>query len=241
LLADALRRIPGTNAVARRVGRWRFDRHLRKTGVREYFDPRLKRRFLAGERFSLDELEAKYDRVWERFVDDCVTGDDLAAIIEHLHPESRTCIDVGCGVGRVAVEVARTGRKVTGVDLSGAALERAAVLAEQAGVEIDLVKAPVERLPFPDGAFDAVLCSHTLEHVQDLEAAVSELMRVAARQLIVIVPREDTLSEESTDYHFQVFPDAAALEAAIPLPEHVCFVENEQWQGEYVFFAGNLH
>ena len=35
------------------------------------------------------------------------------------------------------------------------------------------------RLPFADGEFDYVICSHVLEHVPDVEAFCSELFRVA--------------------------------------------------------------
>jgi SAM-dependent methyltransferase len=36
----------------------------------------------------------------------------------------------------------------------------------------------VQRLPFRDGAFDALLCHHVLEHVPDDRAAMRELRRV---------------------------------------------------------------
>lgn len=49
----------------------------------------------------------------------------------------------------------------------------------------DLKKAVVRfdgrRFPFEDGAFDYVICSHVLEHVDDVPAFVSELCRVASR------------------------------------------------------------
>jgi len=37
------------------------------------------------------------------------------------------------------------------------------------------------RFPFADGAFDYVICSHVLEHVEDVPAFVGELTRVAPR------------------------------------------------------------
>lgn len=42
----------------------------------------------------------------------------------------------------------------------------------------------VERLPFADGAFDFVICTHVLEHVEDPAAAIAELQRVARRGYI---------------------------------------------------------
>jgi SAM-dependent methyltransferase len=41
-----------------------------------------------------------------------------------------------------------------------------------------MVAADVTALPFEDGAFDSVLCSHVLEHVADERAALAELRRV---------------------------------------------------------------
>ncbi len=46
---------------------------------------------------------------------------------------------------------------------------------DPAGVD---VQADITALPFPPGNFDAVLCSHVLEHVQDDRAAMSEIARV---------------------------------------------------------------
>ena len=47
-----------------------------------------------------------------------------------------------------------------------------------------MVEADGQFLPFADGAFDYVICSHVLEHVEDPDLLVSELMRVAPRGYI---------------------------------------------------------
>lgn len=51
-------------------------------------------------------------------------------------------------------------------------------------VDRPLVVADAERLPFRDGAFDFVVCSHLLEHVRRPERLLSELTRVARRGYI---------------------------------------------------------
>ncbi len=53
-----------------------------------------------------------------------------------------------------------------------------------------LCEANIERLPFADDSFDTVVSTHTLEHVQHLGAALGELRRVAAKRLVVVVPRQ---------------------------------------------------
>ena len=45
-------------------------------------------------------------------------------------------------------------------------------------------------MPFEASAFDTVVCTHVLEHVRDIHAALAELRRVAARRLVIVVPRE---------------------------------------------------
>ena len=53
-----------------------------------------------------------------------------------------------------------------------------------------LCEANIERLPFRDESFDTVVSTHTLEHVQHLGAALAELRRVAAKRVVVVVPRQ---------------------------------------------------
>lgn len=65
-------------------------------------------------------------------------------------------LDVPCGHGRHAVELARRGFDVTGIDLSEPSLELAAAAAQASGVELDLRCADMRRLCF-DSEFDAAV------------------------------------------------------------------------------------
>src|SRR5258706_14289686 len=63
-------------------------------------------------------------------------------------------LDVACGTGVVAVTAARTGARVTGLDLTPELLERARENGRIAGVAIDWHQGDVEQLPFGDASYD---------------------------------------------------------------------------------------
>jgi len=44
------------------------------------------------------------------------------------------------------------------------------------------------RLPFHDKAFDIVFCANLLHHIEDPEAALSEMKRVSSKRVVVIEP-----------------------------------------------------
>jgi SAM-dependent methyltransferase len=60
----------------------------------------------------------------------------LSEVTDLLVPKSRI-LEVACGEGRNAVALASMGHKVTALDFSTVALERAGVLAKESGVEIN--------------------------------------------------------------------------------------------------------
>lgn len=57
-------------------------------------------------------------------------------------------LDIGCGTGRHAIELAKRGYSVTGVDLSARQLRKAREKADKAGVSIRFVKADARKLQY---------------------------------------------------------------------------------------------
>lgn len=79
----------------------------------------------------------------------------------------------------VDAEVDTTG--YVGVDLSGPIIRAA----REKHPEARWIQADLARLPFSDRSVDVVLVRHVLEHVHDLDAAISEIGRVTRRAAIV--------------------------------------------------------
>jgi SAM-dependent methyltransferase len=97
----------------------------------------------------------------------------IPLVVEHLRDTGRV-LDVGCGEGQVARKLARAGVEVIGLDPSRAQLS---VARARAGAP-HYARASAERLPVADRSVDAVLACLSLEHVDDLPAAVREIARV---------------------------------------------------------------
>lgn len=75
---------------------------------------------------------------------------------EIAHDHKLKILDVGCGTGRHAIELARRGYKVTGIDLSPNQLARAKEKARQAGVKVNFLKKDARTFSFKT-RFDLVI------------------------------------------------------------------------------------
>ncbi len=66
--------------------------------------------------------------------------DDVGLWLSFAGRTDRPVLEVGCGTGRIAIELARAGHAVTGIDPSAAMLERARARAEDLAVDIALIE-----------------------------------------------------------------------------------------------------
>jgi 2-polyprenyl-3-methyl-5-hydroxy-6-metoxy-1,4-benzoquinol methylase len=113
---------------------------------------------------------------------------ELAELFAAAAP--RSVLDVGCGEGvltRRWAEQLDHGR-VVGVDLADPRLESEWATRTRPNLEFAAVDG--EGLPFADDEFDLAAAIEVLEHVSDAERTIKEMARIAARHLLVSVPRE---------------------------------------------------
>ena len=101
-------------------------------------------------------------------------------LIERIAPRpGERLLDVGCGLGEVAVRAARAGAEVTAIDLSPEMIERAGRRPEP----VDWQVGDCQALPFEDDSFDVVVSSFGVIFAPDPGRAAAELSRVCRGRL----------------------------------------------------------
>ena len=100
-------------------------------------------------------------------------GRRLDLIVKALPLDARRILVDGCGIGLYARQLAGLGYNTFGLDIDS---ERVAEGMRRGAEQLHV--AAGERLPYPDGAFDAVLSHEVIEHVADDRRAAQEMMRV---------------------------------------------------------------
>lgn len=128
---------------------------------------------------------------YESFMVPTLFGPWAAKLIQAADPQpGERVLDVGCGTGIVARQVAeRLGgpARVTGVDISPHMLAVARASAAREGAAIEWRQGSAEQLPFPDRSHDVVLCQFALMFCADRPGALSEMRRVVAADGRVLV------------------------------------------------------
>jgi len=118
-----------------------------------------------------------YRRRVERCLNQCIGGESV--------------LDVGFGSGITLLNLARSYRRIYGLDLH-ASIDKVTALCKRHGVAVSLRNGSVVSMPYEDGFFDTVLLISILEHLRpdELDAAFNQIRRVLRRggQVVYGVP-----------------------------------------------------
>ncbi len=89
-------------------------------------------------------------------------------------------LDLGTGMGRHAMLMAREGYDVTGTDYSETSIQLAKSWAEEEGMDIKFEQASAERQPFPDCSFDGIISYAVVYYLpyEQLILAINEIYRL---------------------------------------------------------------
>ncbi len=107
------------------------------------------------------ELKAMWD---QRHADPDKQPSAAEVLLENLHllPETGNALDLACGLGGNALELARCGLEVSAWDISSVAVERLQHLAASEGLVLNAEQRDVEQDLLTENAFDVIVVSYFL-------------------------------------------------------------------------------
>ncbi len=123
-------------------------------------------------------------------------------------PRGGTVLDVGCGLGLHARELALRGYLVVGLDLSLPMITRAAEDAQQQNLRINFLHTDIREIQF-DGSFDAVICLGTTfgffdeDSNRDVLGRLYQALKPGGRILLDVVNRDYVIGMQPNLVWFQ--------------------------------------
>ncbi len=148
-------------------------------------DPAYKARTAYQQQQAAQEYEAIRFSNWLGRVRWRAERTAVRAVLDTL-PTAECILDCPCGIGRWAAILAESARRIVGLDISAAMLER--TRRERVGCfPLSLVGAEAERLPLADGCVDYVFCYALMKHLppEVKRTVLREFARVARRGIVV--------------------------------------------------------
>ena len=128
---------------------------------------------------------------------------ERAADLAQVGPGS-TALDVATGTGDLAVELARRGAEVTGMDFAPAMLE----IARRKAPGLRFEEGDALKLAQPDGSFDAVTVGFGARNFSDLDRGLSEMARVTKPGGRVVVLEITTPQKPPLSWFFRAWFDS---------------------------------
>jgi len=161
---------------ARKIGReWRFSRqaliHWLSTGDSQAYS--------ASEtetRDFFDRIAPKWDEISRSYYDESVKN---KLIDLNLLKSDMTVVDLGAGDGLLSRTAAGYVKKVIAVDISGEMLKELNRKADESGIKnIETIESDGQDVPLKSSSIDMVLANMYLHHIEEPEAAISEMHRL---------------------------------------------------------------
>lgn len=153
--------------------------------------------WLAHMRWRPDFAEWRQRRLWqERY------QASRLARIQALAPVPRPRIlDLGCGMGGLSVALGLAGLPVWPMDFNRAYCQITRQRAGRYALDLPVVQAAGEALPFHTASFDMVVCWDVLEHVRSLPAVLAEIRRLVRPGGLALVTATNRYGWRDQHYH----------------------------------------
>lgn len=136
--------------------------------------------YLPGDQFDKPKEAPDWDGIKKHVLLTLNETTFLEKIIPNL--KEKKILDLGCGRGEFLTAMKAKGYDIVGIepDLGkSAAIEKNK---KENEIEVEVITAPGEKIPFPEATFDLVYCSDVLEHCKDPRQLLQESYRVLKPQ-----------------------------------------------------------
>ena len=112
----------------------------------------------------------------------------MVSLLQHIEDSPHLILDVGCGEGLIPRQLRAIWRDATinGLDIDLTLLRVAQTLVP----DVAYVAASGYSLPLPTAAYDLIICTEVLEHLDQPETTLTELARVGKGHFLLSVPNE---------------------------------------------------
>ena len=149
----------------------------------------------------------------------------LIKTIVNALDESELILDLGSGLGAVLRQCLKIkkGLHFIGSDFSPAGVKYIQTELKIPSIVLDIT----EKLPFPDKSFDILICTETLEHLEDPMFVFNELKRVARKKVIISVPYDENVTDRiiSTEHLWSFSETDFGGEVTKVNPFMVCIIK----------------
>lgn len=112
-------------------------------------------------------------------------------------------LDVGCGPGFLLRDLLERGYLCWGVDASPRMIEQCV---KKFGSRAHFAIGDATRLEFPDGFFDAVICTGVIDHISNHDTALREMVRILKREGTLLVSFPNLVSPYAVWRKFVFYP-----------------------------------
>ena len=161
----------------------------------------------------------RFDRVYHRNEQTYGTepSQELINFVEQCVRRGGEALDLAAGLGRDTIALAERGLHVTSVDVSAAGLRHLAVRAGELGVaeRVTLVVQDINAIEFPVKAFDVIVATTALDHIEREKCrAILPKIAAALKDIGVLYAEVHTTEDPGSPIGFGKYLQAPVSETA---------------------------
>lgn len=126
-------------------------------------------------------------------------------LLELLHEDGGKLLDVGCGPGVMVEDLLRLGYELWGMDAAPSMIDECRKnfgRVEQAHFAVG----NATHIEFPNESFDTVICMGVIDHVEEDELAIKEMLRVLRNQGTLLIAFPNRYSPWGWWRNFMFYP-----------------------------------